>query len=276
MNNFSTQMSEKLGGARNAVRRSDGYYKEERNAQAPGANVKHGERSSRFALPPADSMGDDGKQHINVWERAATEFGIILDQFQDTPFEHSMYGRFRSIEGFWHYLRSPTRDDRNRATYGFNAKKLGGKNDFVLVENFRYIIMDATWQKIKQYPAIAAEMIKSTLPFDMYFLHNNDQRIRIRPKSAFWMVPGLEEIRKALCENREPNFDFLLDDENSKRPDLSSRAVKHKAAKLTGAFTAKPVEEAKPEAETVSKDSETAAEVPQVETSDSTDTDQTN
>ena len=218
-------MAEKLSGVRGQVRRADNYYEDKR--------VPH------FALPPADTIGEDGVDHINIWEHAATEFGIVLDKYQDTPFIHPLYKNFRSIEGFWHYLRSTTRDDRHRTTYGPRAKQTGFKQRSERVPHFRYIIMDATWHKVIQFPAIVEEMKVNDLPFDMYHLNNGDARMRIRDMSAFWMVKGFEEIRKAIREDRKPNFDFLLDVGDTEKPDLSGRAVKHKAAKVTGKFTAK-------------------------------------
>ena len=203
------------------------------------SNVRGQIQRAGFNLPLPDDTGIDGINHINIWEKAATEFGIILDQYQDTPFEHSLYGYFKSVEGFLHYLRSPTRDDRNRSTSGFNAKKLGNKVQFVYVNDFRYMIMNATWQKIINYPAIVKEMKASVLPFDMYSFGSNNSNIRIRPKAAFWMIPGMEEIRKAIKENREPDLNFLLDNPNGKPPILTKAPINYKPAKLTGMFTNK-------------------------------------
>jgi hypothetical protein len=225
MNAYNSQMADKLNNVRNTVRRADEYHQEERN--------------SRFSLPSAESIGVDGVDHINISTRSATEFGIILDQFQNTPFEHPVYGFFSSIEAMWQYLRSANKDNRIRTIVGYRAKPNNDSNNFIHVDDFRYIIMNATWHKIQQYPVIYQEMKDSTLPFDMYFLYKNNPKVRIRTKAAFWMVMGMEEIRKSIKENRPPNLNFLLDVEGSEPPDLSGNFVKQKSAKLTGRFIVK-------------------------------------
>lgn len=162
-------------------------------------------------LPGLDSIGVDGVNHINIWEKASTDLGVALSHMADLPFTHEKFGKFRSIEGFWHYIRSTSRDDRTRMMAGYKAKKFGDSLESRRVDDFKIIIMDANWQKIKQYNPLVEELKKSTLPFDFYYLYNNDTDIRARPASAFWLIDGFEEIRKAIKENRAPDFSFLKD-----------------------------------------------------------------
>ena len=168
-------------------------------------------------LPAVDRIGIDGVDHINIWEKASTELGIALSHMADLPFTHETYGKFRSVEGFWHYIRSVTRDDRTRMMAGYKAKKFGDTLESKRVEDFKAIIMDANWQKIKQYDPLVEELKKSTLPFDVYYLFNNDVNVRVRPASAFWLIEGFNEIRKCLKENTKPNFNFLRDRNNQNK-----------------------------------------------------------
>lgn len=191
---------------------------------------------NKFNLPPVDRIGNDGTDHINIWERAGTDLGVALSHMADLPFTHETYGKFRSIEGFWHYIRSVTRDDRTRMMAGYKAKKFGDSLQPQRIDDFKAIIMDANWQKVKQYAPLLEELKKSTLPFDVYYLFNNDATVRIRPASAFWLIEGFEEMRTALKEGREPDFNFLRDKPNTARKVEDKPKQKHVSAGLSPAL----------------------------------------
>jgi hypothetical protein len=199
--------------------------------------IKHHTKINTFktddssVLPAVDKIGIDGIDHINIWEKASTELGIALSHMADLPFTHETFGKFRSVEGFWHYIRSVTRDDRNRMMAGYKAKKFGDSLESRRVDDFKAIIMDANWQKVKQYAPIVDEIKNSTLPFDVYYLFNNDVNVRIRPASAFWLIEGFNEIRKCLKENTKPDFTFLRDRQNQNKDSettLNKTKVKQK------------------------------------------------
>ena len=186
--------------------------------------VQNFKTQDKSNLPGLDTIGTDGVNHINIWEKASTDLGVALSHMSDLPFTHETYGKFRSIEGFWHYIRSVSRDDRTRMMAGYKAKKFGDGLQSQRVDDFKAIIMDANYQKIKQYPPLIDELRKSTLAFDFYYLYNNDVNIRIRPASAFWLIDGFEEVRKAIKENREPDFTFLKDRINrNKKPNVQPK-----------------------------------------------------
>jgi hypothetical protein len=80
----------------------------------------------------------------------------------------------------------------------------------VRVQNFKAIILDSIDQRIKQNEKLLKSFSESTLPFDYY--KTNSSGIRIRPEHFKWFLTGLEELRKAIKENREPNLDPFIDD----------------------------------------------------------------
>lgn len=181
--------------------------------------------------------GIDGVDHINIWDRGETELGMVLSPMADISFKHNVFGPFRSVEGFWHYIRSVTKDDRNRRTYGLYAKKLGETFDTQMVDDFRAIILDAHYQKISQYQAIIDEVKASVLPFELYTLwHTKEQKAAgipgryIRPVSAAWLMKGFEEIRSALKEDRVPDFNPFRREENRGTP--LNQITEEKAATL--------------------------------------------
>jgi hypothetical protein len=165
---------------------------------------------------PLTAIGVDGKDHINVWEKGSTELGRNLSHISYFPFVHSEYGKFKTMEGFWHYIRSKNKDDNLRQLSGTKARKLGESLDICRVPNFKKVIMDANWQKIKAYPDLINDLKNLELPLDGYYIRAANKDLRIRFVSSSWILPGLEEIRKAILENRSPDFSFLVETPNKK------------------------------------------------------------
>jgi len=152
----------------------------------------------------------DGVDHYNIWEIAETELGKFLMHSSLNGFRHKLFGKFVSIESFWNYIQSEERDDQIRVMHGPILRTFIRKLNMRRVKNFRAIIMDANWQKIRQNKEMMTMMAESTLPFDCYFI-NTKIGVRTRPSFFKWVVMGFDEIRQALKEGREPVFDFLLD-----------------------------------------------------------------
>lgn len=169
-------------------------------------------RSEDFRQPAPSPMKwiGDGEDHINIWEHGETELGCILSPNYDLGLNHSIFGRFANMEAFWHYIQSEERDDRIRSMNGQTLKKFSKMLTNTRVTNFRAIIMDSHYQRIKAYKVLVKSMKESTLPFDCYYI-NDKSGIRMRPVYFKWFLRGMEEIRNALKEDREPNFSFLLD-----------------------------------------------------------------
>jgi hypothetical protein len=180
--------------------------------------VRHGVRKEPSSLgsfrhkplPAPDTIGVDGVNHINIYEGGATELGKALTHSIHIGFVHQVFGRFGSIETFWHYIRSVERDDRMRNMPHNKLLKFSEKLQTQRIPNFYALIMQANYDKINQTPEILNAMRDSSLPFDYYYMYKRKDGIRIRRTFAHWVVPGFEEIRKALKEKRQPDFTFLI------------------------------------------------------------------
>ena len=157
-------------------------------------------------LPNLETIGEDGVDHINIWEYAQTELGKCLSHDVAIGFIHPVVGRFKSIVGFFNYIRSEERDDRLRQLSSKVANTHFKKLTPVKVPGFKALVMDANWLKVQQNPALKAALMESTLPFDCWYTYKRKDGVRQRPAIAFWIVPGFTEIRNALLENREPNW----------------------------------------------------------------------
>lgn len=180
-----------LGGIRNSVRHTG-----PKNSKAPWRNV--------------NQLVKDGEDHINIWNKAETELGQFLAHDSDLKFRHSVLGHFSNMEALWFYVQSEERDDRTRNLHGQKLKKFAKDLTTIRVDNFRAIIMDSNYQRIKTYPALVQHVVASTAPFELYYVDRNTG-MRMRPPYFHWFLEGMEEIRSALKENREPNFSSLLD-----------------------------------------------------------------
>lgn len=164
--------------------------------------------------PSPMNWGNDGDDHINVWEYAQTELGKFLAHSSPYKFKHKYFGSFNSLEAFWHYIQSAERDDRIRVMHGPTLRTFVKKLTPAKVPNFRAIIMDSNWQRVRQHKDKMQMLAESNLPFDCYYISRSTQ-MRVRPTFFAWLIMGFEEIRAAVKEGREPIFDFLLDHENS-------------------------------------------------------------
>jgi hypothetical protein len=156
---------------------------------------------------------DDGVDHINIWEQAGTAIGKMITNNSKFPVNHKIFGKFCSIESFWHYIQSEERDDRIRVMSGVLLKQFSKKLTVTKVINFRAIILDTAWQRVKQHPGMMIGLKESILPFDCYYVSKTG--LKTRPIFFKWLVMGYDEIREAIKENREPVFDFLLDKKHS-------------------------------------------------------------
>lgn len=166
-------------------------------------------------LPAVNRLGEDGKDHINTHHRATTDLGNALSPYGDYPFMHPEYGQFRTVHGILAWLRNPAQPDNIRTMSGHDVEKVRiHPADEVELVDYSFIYMDCTWLKIQTYPELAKAFKESTLPFDLYYFSitdpENNKSIRVRGPTAVWVIRGLNELRNALKEDREPNLDFLL------------------------------------------------------------------
>ena len=161
--------------------------------------------------PMPAPKGKDGVDHINIYEDGDTELGRCLAHSTMLKFSHKRFGPFTNVEAFWHYIRSVQRDDRIRKMSGKALKNFADKMTQRRVVNFVGIILDANWQKVNQYPVLKEAIKQTDLPFECYSCYKRQDGVKIRPNFSYWLIPGFEEIRKALKEGRQPDFTPFLD-----------------------------------------------------------------
>ena len=122
---------------------------------------------------------EDGVTHINVYSRGNTELGRLLSNFAHTPFAHSEYGDFASVEAFWYWLSLGKAHDELRPLYGFKCKQKGkelkanGAKE-VHVDDFEIQIKKALLLKVEQNHHLAKLLKESNLPLMHYYVYGNN------------------------------------------------------------------------------------------------------
>lgn len=177
----------------------------------------------------------DGVDHINITRGSDSKLGQMLSLDYARHWNHPILGPFQSLNTLWFFLRAKHKTDAIRDMHGnalksFIERRCGGTAGFIA--NFRAVMMDSAYQRIKSCPEIAKALFESTLPFDCYRTIP-ESGIRIRFKHSLWFVGGYEEIRKALQEGRDPDFKLLMDNPKDAKETLYNGAVKALAPSAT-------------------------------------------
>lgn len=135
----------------------------------------------------------DGITHINVYSKGRTELGRLLSNFADTPFRHPVHGWFRTVEGFWYWLKTGMIYEQLRDMEGWEAKMLGRKWAVVETDNFDTKIKTAIRCKLIQHPAILCALIDNELPLAHYYV----VRGQVKQAGYEWINEYYMEVRES-------------------------------------------------------------------------------
>jgi hypothetical protein len=138
----------------------------------------------------------DGVDHINVYSKGKTELGRLLTNFADTPFKHPVYGWFRTVEGFWYWLKTGGMHEELRDVLGWEAKMLGKKWPAVEVEYFDQKIKTAIRSKLIHHPEILRMLLDNKLPLAHYYVMQG----RIKQAGYEWINEYYMEVRYACLQ----------------------------------------------------------------------------
>lgn len=138
----------------------------------------------------------DGVNHINVYSKGKTELGRLLTNFADTPFKHPVHGWFRTVEGFWYWLKTGKQYEDLRNMEGWEAKMLGRKWPAVEVENFDNTIKTAIRAKLIHNPHILRLLLDNELPLAHYYV----VRGSIKQAGYEWINEYYMEVRDACLQ----------------------------------------------------------------------------
>lgn len=138
----------------------------------------------------------DGVDHVNVYSKGRTELGQLLTNFADTPFRHPEHGWFRTVEGFWYWLKTGMQYDQLRDVSGWEAKMLGRKWPSIEVEHFDEKIKTAIRAKLIQHPNILSMLIDNELPLAHYYVIQG----RIKQAGYEWINEYYTQVRNSCIQ----------------------------------------------------------------------------
>ena len=164
-----------------------------------------------------NNFGDEGVDHINISIQSSTRIGKILDPVYLKSITYNHVGKFSSVLSLWHWIRSSDLDDNYRRLSGNELKSYAEANGSFgnYVPNFKAIIGLATWLKVKSYPYILRDI--KELPDNIQILSYSvvkSSNLRICTNYAAIIIGIAKEIIAAVKEDREPDFDKMVDKPN--------------------------------------------------------------
>jgi hypothetical protein len=167
---------------------------------------------SRFPANP-NMHKEEGVDHLNLYWSSQFELGKYLSLSEQGYFSTPVLGNFKSLMTVIQFLGAEKRDDKIRNLAGnplrFYVKQHCGGYNRARIPNGRAVIMHTAYLRLIQNKKMFALFKECDLAFDSY--HVIESGLRVREDDAAWVCKGYEEIRRALKENREPDFRFLFD-----------------------------------------------------------------
>lgn len=140
----------------------------------------------------------DGVSHINIYSKGKTDLGRLLTNFAKTPFEHPRYGHFKSMEGYWYWIKSGKTRDQMRRFYGFYAKDIGRSLPVVHNPNFKEDILEGIRAKLESSPELQTLLISSgDMPLVHYYNYGGKV---VMPKDNQWQIDEWIRLRSIYRE----------------------------------------------------------------------------
>lgn len=138
----------------------------------------------------------DGYDHIRIHPKAATNLGRCLCHSARTPFTHTQYGQFASMEAYWQWIRTGMQHDHLKAVHGERAIGYGLRYLNVPCTNFRELILGGLKAKVEDHPKIQELLVLSDAPFLQYTdpLGIGDYWV---DHAHDWYMEGLESLRES-------------------------------------------------------------------------------
>jgi hypothetical protein len=167
------------------------------------------------SLPQPNRFGEDGVDHINLNIHAKTFIGKTLSIEASGGFYYPYLGRFNSVNAFWVWLHDYGFNDsiRRMSRRRISEYKKSTKLNTSYIHNFQAMIAYATWLKVHNNKRFIEEVKKSDdLPLLCYYVVPSSG-VRVQFNFAPWFVRIAKEIITAIKEDREPNFDLFVTDQ---------------------------------------------------------------
>jgi hypothetical protein len=148
---------------------------------------------------------DDGVTHLNVYTKGNTVLGRIMSNLYTANIDHPRYGRFRTLEGLWYYLKTGLKDDNFRLIDGWSCRKHGKGMEVVWNNNFQRDFKIGIVLKILANQELKILLTASTLPFVHYYFWGNspDKMKLMLPRGHEWQMDFWDSMRRQLQEGKD-------------------------------------------------------------------------
>ena len=185
--------------------------------------VDHRQQVSTRGLLPLRQEAVDGVDHINFFTNVQTELGALLTTENRLPFAFGPVNKegvvqgdtFESLKCLWAYYRTSCLIDGFRTVQDFKIRKLYRTiNEFPKQESIFAVMVMGYYCKMLAYPTLAEALVKNTLPFDYYSVHNG---VKKRTAVSKLMVNALYEVRRALKFKTLPRLESFLSREDQEK-----------------------------------------------------------
>lgn len=150
---------------------------------------------------------NDGVDHINIYTKGKTVLGRRLTNLSSDKVEVTGYGKFASLEGFWYYYLTGSKDESLRSMSGFEAKKYGRKlegriDEDGMTEEHKDVLREAIRCKLRQNKDLLKMLVESTLPLTHYYFYGKEDNPRVHYLEQYdWITEEIERIRKVCKEH---------------------------------------------------------------------------
>lgn len=153
---------------------------------------------------PAYDPAEDGVSHVNVFTRGRAKLGRDLSNFQECNIEHPYYGRFRTLEGLWHFLKTGCSENLFRVLNGHDARKRGKELPTVHYTLFTKMFKLGMLEKLAKNTHLQRELIANTLPLVHYYNFGGGIVV---PERHEWQIEFWQNLRETLLASG--NLDLI-------------------------------------------------------------------
>lgn len=141
----------------------------------------------------------DGVDHINIYSKGKTQLGRLLTNFAEVPINHESYGHFRTLEGFWQWLKTGKKHDIFRNINASQAKKMGREYPMEMPINFKQEFKKALLTKIESNIDLTEMLKESVLPFTHYYYYGDVTNCKVvNVENCNWLLEYITLIRDYL------------------------------------------------------------------------------
>lgn len=175
-------------------------------------------RNEKFNYP--NNFKGELEDHVNLSVHSKCKLGKLFDPNYIKIINYPYIGKFNSVMSLWYWLNTNGENDKIRKYVGkelFTAVK-DKKPYRGNIVNFRAIIGYATWLKVKEYPDLLKELKELPDSISLISYHiDRSNKLRLRTAYSNIIISVAEEIRSALKENRQPNFDKFISNKSTNK-----------------------------------------------------------